>query len=274
MDGRHRSAVQRCVELAPLACWHHRACGQAHGLEHARDDDWVGREHLPEQADARLVCTAAPGRLYGAVLNFFPRKTQHGARQHILGLGMGGNAKTGHIDTDDAHTVDFPGQQLQRHAAGGRYTQVDDDDGVQLVRIGLVVDRLTDVFEQLAGNQRLGVERHITHAAAGAVEMAGECETVDAAGRAGKNGERTAHAQAYAQRTESRAHALRLVVRSRGRIQRIVFGVLCQHVGFSCGLCRGQQLFTTRMAAHAVTLEAGRCDGNDGNGCGHGSGCL
>jgi hypothetical protein len=63
------------------------------------------------------------------------------------------HTKTGHVDADDAHTVDLFGQELQRHTAGGGHAQVDDDDGVDLLGVGLGVHRIADVFKQFARDQ-------------------------------------------------------------------------------------------------------------------------
>ena len=65
-----------------------------------------------------------------------------------------------------------------------------------------------DVLEQLARDQRLRVERHIAHGPPRAVEMRGEGQAVDAAGRAGQDRRGPPHAQTDAQRPEGRAHAI------------------------------------------------------------------
>jgi hypothetical protein len=94
---------------------------------------------------------------------------------------------------------------------------------------GQLVDRFADVFEQLAGHQGLGVERHIADRAPRAIEVRGEGEAVDTAGRARQHGCRAPHAQPTRKRAECRAHGLRLVVRAGG----IVLGELLQHLGLA-----------------------------------------
>jgi hypothetical protein len=84
------------------------------------------------------------------------------------------------------------------------------------------VDRIADILEQLAGDQRLGVERHVADRAARAVEMRREGQAVDAAGRTRQDRGGAAHAQPDAQRAEGRAHALRLVVRAARIVGRIL----------------------------------------------------
>ena len=226
VDRGHRGAVQRGIQLAPFARRHDRAGGQAHRLEQHADAHRVGREHLAQQRDRRLVGHAVARRRHRAGLGLAAGIAQHRAGQHVLGLGMRGHAETGHVDADDAHAVDLLGQQLQRHAAGRGHAQVDDDDAVVQGRVGLLVHRLADVLEQLAGDQRFAVEGHVADAAPRAVEMRGEGQPVDAAGAAAQDGVRAAHAQPHAQRAEGRAHALRLVVRAGAFGQRIVLGVL------------------------------------------------
>ena len=120
---------------------------------------------------------------------------QHRAGQHILGFRMGRHAEARHIDADDADAVDFLGQQLQRHARRGGHAKIGDDHRVVKLGIGHLEDRLADVLEQLAGDQGFGIERHIADGAARAVEMRGEGQAIDAAGRAGQDGRGAAHAQ-------------------------------------------------------------------------------
>ena len=134
---------------------------------------------------------------------------------------MGRHAKARHVDADDAHTVDRIGQQLQRHTRSGRHAQIGHHDRVVFFRVGHVVHSVADILEQLAGNQCFRIERHIAHRAPRSVEVRREGEAINAAGRAGQDGGGAAHAQANAQRTEGRAHGLRLVVRALGIIGRI-----------------------------------------------------
>ena len=183
MDGGHGRAVQRRIELAPLARGHHRSGGQAHGREQHADAHGVGREHLAQQGDGGLVRNAAARRRHRAGLGLATGEPEHGAGQHVLGLGMRGHAKARHVDADDAHAVDVLGQQLQRHAAGRGHAQVDDDHRVVQRRVSLLEDGFADVLEQLARDQALAVERHVAHGAARTVEVGGEGQAVHAAGR-------------------------------------------------------------------------------------------
>ena len=277
VDRSDADTVQGRIQLAPLAGRNYGPGNQVHGCQHLADDDRVGREHLTQQGHSRFVQAATTGRLHRAVHDFSAGVLEHGAAEHILGLGVGRYTKTGHINTNDAHTVDLFGQQLQRHAAGGGDTQVDDHDGIELRRVCLGVHRLADVFEQLAGDQGLGAEGYIAHTAARTVKMRCESQSVDAAGRARQNSLRAAHAQAHAQRTEGRAHALRLVMRTGVLVARVILGVLLQHLGFACGLGCCQQGFAPAVAAHAIALERGghralRWRDMDRNGLGIGHG--
>ena len=139
---------------------------------------------------------------------------------------MGGYPKSRHVNTDDADTIDLFRQQPQRHTRRARDTQIGHHDGIVLFRIGHLMNRITDVFEQLAGHQGFGVERHIADRALGPVEMRGERQAVDAAGRPGQHGGGSAHAQAHTQRAKCRTHALRLVMRTGG----IIFCILVEDV--------------------------------------------
>ena len=258
VNGCSHAAVERGVQLAPLAGGYHRACGQAHGGQHLTNDDRVGREHLAQQRHRGLVPTTGAGCGHRAAHDFFAGVFQHRAGQHVFGLGMGGHTKAGYVDADDAHAVDLFGQQLQRHTAGGRHTQVDDDDGVDLVRVGLGVHRFADVFKQLAGDQRLRIEGHIAHAAASAVKVRSEREAVHTASRARQNGGRAPHPQAHTQRAKRRAHALRLVVRTGIGLARVISGVLVEHFGFTGFFGGGHHGFGACVATHAVALQTCR----------------
>ena len=130
MDGCHRGAVEGGVKFTPFTGGHHRSCSQTHGGQHLRNAHRVSGEHLAQQGHRRQRLTTTARRLHGARHDFLAGITQHGTGQHVFGLGMGGHTKTRHIDADDAHTVDFFGQQLQWHTAGSGHTQIDDDDGV------------------------------------------------------------------------------------------------------------------------------------------------
>jgi hypothetical protein len=212
---RHR-AGERAVEFAPLACRHDRTGGEPQGLEHASDHDRIDREDLTDQRHASATALRPAGARHGALLRLTARVGEHRAGEDILGLGVRRHAEARHIDTDDAHTVDLFRQQVQGHTGGGRHAEVDQHDGVVLVRIGELVGRLAQVLEQLAGHQGLGIEGHVADGALGAVEVRGEGQAVDAAGASRTAPSPCAHTQADAQGTEGRAHALRLIVGTRG----------------------------------------------------------
>ena len=155
MNGGHHGAIQSAIQFAPLARGYGGASCQAHGLEHATNDDRIGGEHFTQQGDGWFVRAPAPRRLHRPGHGFGAGVFQHGACQHVFGLGMGGDAKAWHVDADDANAVDLFGQYLQRHTAGGGHAQVDDHDGVVQGRVGLLVHGFTDVFKQFAGDQGL-----------------------------------------------------------------------------------------------------------------------
>ena len=270
VDRGDGGAIERGIQLTPFARRHHRTRRQTHRVQQHPDDHRVGREHLAQQRDRgpRRAAALGPGlrRLHRAGFGLAAGIFQHRAGQHVLGLGMRGHAETGHVDADDAHAVDLFRQDLQRHAAGGRHAQIDDHDRVVERRIGLLVDRFADVLEQLAGDQALAVEGHVADAAARAVEMRGEGQAIDAAGRARQDRRGAAHAQTDAQRAEGRAHALRLVVRAGFRVLRIVLRVLREDFRLAGRLGRRQQRFAAGMATHAISLKgAGHLDGGLGN---------
>ena len=129
---------------------------------------------------------------------------------------MGRDAEAGNVDADDANAVDRLGKQAKRHAGGAGDAKVGDDDRVVEGGIGEVVDRLADVLEQLAGDQRFRIERHVADGAPGPIEVRGEGQAIDAAGRAREHCRRAAHSEADAQAPKGRAHGLWLVVRDRG----------------------------------------------------------
>ena len=268
MNRSDHAAIQRGIELAPFTGWHHGANGQIHGRNHLRNAHRVGREHFAQQRDCGLALARLARCGHRAGHDFMAGVTQHGAGQHVLGFGMRGHAKTGHVDADHAHAVDGRRQQLQRHTAGGGHAQVDDDDGVEFGRVSLRMHGFADVFKQLAGDQRLGVEGHVAHAAASAVKMRGEGQAVDAAGRAGKDSGGAPHAQTHAQRAEGRAHALRLVVRAFG----VVSGVLVEHFAFAGRGSGFEQHVFAGVAAQAVHSRCGlhSLNWNDGDGACHG----
>ena len=91
---------------------------------------------------------------------------------------------------------------------------------------------------------------HIADRATRAVEMRGEGQPIDAAGRSRKHRGGAAHAQADAERAEGRTHALRLIVRA----DRIIGGVALERLALAGSLRGAAHLLGTGMAAHAVLL--------------------
>ena len=222
MDRGDRGAIERGVQFSPLAGRHQLPGGKPHGLEHHADAHGVRGENLAHQRDGGLARARYTRRLHGTCLSLGARVFQHRAGEHVLRLGMRRNAKARHVDADDSHAVDFFWQQLQRHAGRGRHTKIGDDDRIVVGRIGNRVHRVADILEQLARDQRLGVERHVADRSPRAVEMRGEGQAVHAAGGTREDRRRAAHAQTDPQRTERGAHALRLIVRAGGIIARVL----------------------------------------------------
>ena len=109
MNRPHDRAVQRGIQLAPFAGGYDRAGSQAHGFEHAANDHRVSREHFTDQGNRGFVRTSGTRCLHRAGQHFFAGKFQHRTGEHVFGFGMGGNAKAGDVNTDDAHTVDVFG---------------------------------------------------------------------------------------------------------------------------------------------------------------------
>ena len=68
MDGGDRGAVERAIEFAPFARRHDRPRREAEQIEHRADLDRIGREHLSEQRDRRLLRALPARRLDGALL--------------------------------------------------------------------------------------------------------------------------------------------------------------------------------------------------------------
>ena len=196
VDRGDGGAVERSIELAPFARRHHRSGGKAERLQHAADGDRIDREHLAEQRHRRPGGLAAAGRRHGSGASFQPCIVEHRAGQNVLRLGMGRHAEARHVDADDAHAVDLLRQRPQRNAGSGGHAEIGDDDRVVKRRVGQRVHGLANILVELAGDQRFRIERHVADGALGAVEMRGEGEPVDAAGRAGKHGGGAAHAQA------------------------------------------------------------------------------
>ena len=153
MDSGHCCAIERCIQFAPLTRGHHRTRCKPHGLKHAANDDGIGGEHFTNHGDGGLVGTARARRLNRTCQNLFTRVFEHGTSQNIFGFCVCGDTETRHVDADDSHAIDFFGKQLQGHTTGGGHTQIDDHNGVVFFGIGLVVDRLANVFKQLACDQ-------------------------------------------------------------------------------------------------------------------------
>ena len=244
MDRGHRGAIERRIELSPFASRYHGAGGQAQRRQQHADARRIGGEHFAQQRNGRPIAAFAR-RGDGARFHFLARIGEHRAGQHVLGLGMGGHAETGHIDADHPHAVDLVGQQLQRHARGGGHAQIGDDDRIVERGIGQIVNRLADILEQLAGDERFGRKRHIADAAPRTVEVRSEGQAIDAAGRARQHRGRAAHAQADAQGPERRAHRLRLVMRTLG----IIGGIAIEHAGLARLDRRGAQRVARGAAA-------------------------
>ena len=95
---------------------------------------------------------------------------------------MGRHPKSGHVDADDANTIDFFRKYLQRHARGRGHAEVDHHDRVVQGRVRELEDGLTDVLKQFAGHQGLRIERHVTDAPARAIKVGRERQAIDAAG--------------------------------------------------------------------------------------------
>ncbi len=196
----------------------------------------------------RVGGTARPG--HGPLFGFEPSEAQHRAGQHVLGFRMGRHAEARHVDPDHAHAVDLLGQAIQRHARRGRHAQVDDDNRIQIGRLGQRIDGVANVFVELAAHQRLGVERHITDGPTRSIEMRRERQPVNAACRPTQDRRDPAHAQPDAQRPERRTHRLRLVMRPL----RIVGRQPVEHGALAGRACGRQH----RLAARMATSGAGR----------------
>ena len=180
MDSGHRGAVQRRVEFAPFPRGHDRTSGETQGFQHHADAHRIGGKHLSQQRDRGFIGLFARRR-DRSLLGFAPGVFQHGPGQDVLGLGVRRHPETRHVDTDNAHAVDFLRQQLQWHARRGRYAEVGDDYGVVKLGVGQLEYSLANVLEQLAGDEAFRVERDITDRSAGAVEVRREGQAIDAA---------------------------------------------------------------------------------------------
>jgi hypothetical protein len=252
MDRGGDPAIQCAVEIAPLARRQARRQRQSHRLQHGADADRIDREKLADQRHGRLVGLVVSRALHRAFFGLEARVFEHGAGEHVLRFRVRRHAEARHVDADDAHAFDLLGQQVERHARGGGHAQIDDHDRVVVFGLGDLEDRFADVFEELAAHERFGIEGHVAHGAARAVEMRRESEAVDAAGRTRQDRGRAAHAQAHAQRAEGRAHRLRLVVGPA----RIVGEQPVQRFALACG-ARGVE--HRLAAAVAARTRCGRC---------------
>ena len=248
MNGGDHRTIQRRIELAPFARRHHRARREPQRFEHHADADGVGGKHLSQQRDRWPLASAAAWRLNRPLRDFLAGIFEHRRREHVLGLGMGGDSKARHVDADDPHTVDFVRQQIERYARRRGNAEVGDDDGVVERGIGELEDGLADVLEQLPGDQRLRIEGNVTYRSPRTVEMRGERQAIDAASGTRQNRRGATHAQADAQRTEGRAHALRLIVRSL----RIIGGITVENVALARGAGGRRQFGCACMAAGTV----------------------
>ena len=151
---------------------------------------------------------------------------------------MGGHTKAGHVYANNSNAIDFFGQELQRHTACGRHAEINNDERIKVLGIGLGVDRLANILKEFARDKRLGIKGHITHGSSSAIKMRCEGKAIDTAGTARQDGGRAAHAQTDTQRAKGRAHALGLVVGALG----IIFGVLVKGVGLASGFRGGMKL--------------------------------
>ncbi len=254
VDRRHGDAIEGGVQFAPLAGRHRGAGGESERLEERGDRHRVGGKHLPHRSDGRSFRPPTARRQHRTLLGFQPRIAQHRPRQDVLRLGVRRDAEARDVDADDAHAVDLAREQPQRDAGRRRHAQVCHHDRVVLLRISRLVHRFPDVLEQLPRDQGLGVERDVAHRAPRAVEVRGEGEPVHAAGGAGENRRRAAHAQSDAQRTERGTHRLRLVVRPLWIVARI----LLERVTRPGVARRALQLHDAGVTSDTIGRERGR----------------
>jgi hypothetical protein len=212
MDGGGDIAIERSIHVAPFTAGQGGCGGHAHRCQQGADARRVGGEHFADQGDGRPLIDMF-GACDRAVLGFRAGIFQHCPGQHVLGFGMGRHAETRHVDANDAHAVDLLREQIERHAGGSRHAQIDHHHGVVIGGFGGLENRVADILEKLAFDERFRIERHVADGAAGAVKMRREGQPINAAGGARENGGDALHPQAHAQRAEGRAHRLRLVVR-------------------------------------------------------------
>ena len=182
MDSGDCRAIKRCIKITPFARWHHWPSGEPKRLKQLTNANRISREHFAEQCNRWPIRTLF-GRSDRALLCLATRIGKHSASQHILCLSMGWHAETGHINPDDADAVDFLGQQLQRNARCGRHAEVGNDYGIIKLWVCDLKNRVTNILEQLASDERFGIKRHITNRPPRAVEMRSEGQPVNAAGR-------------------------------------------------------------------------------------------
>ena len=194
MDRSDRATVERGVKFAPFTRWNDRPGGEAERFEHLADDHGVGREHLAQHCDRWSVGGSAFWRLNRASFDFLASVIQHCACKNVFGFCVGGNAKTWHVNADDAYTVDLIWKKAQRDTRCCWDAQVGDNHCIVTVGVSEVVDGFAYVFEQFAGDKRFGVEGYIADGAACPVEVRHERQAINTAGRARQNGRRPAHA--------------------------------------------------------------------------------
>ena len=112
-------------------------------------------DRIADQGDSRCIDLGfkTGGACHGSSLDLFACIAQHGAGEHVLGFRMSGYAKAGDINTNDAHTVNLVGEQIQRHARCSRHAEVDYHHCVVFIGVGQFVDRFADILKQLTRHQ-------------------------------------------------------------------------------------------------------------------------
>jgi len=171
MHGSRHLAVQRRVQVTPFARRDTRARGQAHRLEHHSEPHGVRGKELTEERHRRTLRHAATRSRDRPLLRFEPRVPQHGAGENVLRFRVRRHTEPRHIDPDDPDAVDLLREELQRNTGRCRHAQVRHDDRVVLRRIGECVNSVANVLEQLARDERFGVERDVPDRASRAVEV-------------------------------------------------------------------------------------------------------
>ncbi len=139
---------------------------------------------------------------------------QHRTGQHILRLGVGRNAETGHVDADD---------RTPSISDGSRRSGTPEAVGTQRL--------VTMIASSFPGRPCHAPPRgyprtacrspsvselngHIANRPARAIEMRHERQTIDAAGRPRQDRRHALHPQTHPQRPKRRAHRLRLIMRA------------------------------------------------------------